>query len=414
MDSTTGPSPSRALARRIIEHVGGSGQPPEEGLHHFSVGLEPYLNTIDSEYLDDYIKDGGAAFKMVVGIYGGGKTHFLYSVRHRAWNRGYAVAYVSLKSSGECPFHALELVYKAIASSIVPPLADREREQGYPRGIGALLQAWYGQRYEAYRREGMSVDMTRERLRDDIQSLEIGPSISFCHAVRSALMALHNDRDEEFNVICQWLLGEGFDRRSHERYGIRQKIDRTTALTMIRSLGRAVRALDYKGLVILLDEAERIPSLGRRNREQHLSNLRELIDECSQSTFAGIMVFYAVPDENFLEGRTQIYEALVQRLSTVFNALNPTGVKILLEGGIEDHVAFLCQVGQRLAWIYATAFEVTFEPGDLNELITSIAEWAERVRYGDEGYKRLFVQKLIQSLGTLHREGRVPDIDELK
>ncbi len=413
MITTTTPSLSRTLARRIIEHLGSSGQPPEEGLHHFSVGLEPYLDVIDREYLRDYISDGGAAFKMVVGLYGGGKTHFLYSIRHLAWTREYTVAYVSLKSSGECPFHALELVYKAIAGSVVPPLAADEREHSSDRGIGSLLRAWYGQRYQAYVQEGMSVDMTHERLRDDIESLEIGPSISFGKAIRSALMALHNQSEEDFNNVCQWLLGEGFDRRIHPRYGIQQKIDRTSAMSMIRSLGRTVRDLGYTGLVILLDEAERVPSLSTRNREQHLSNLRELIDECSQLTFAGIMVFYAVPDENFLEGRTQVYEALNQRLITVFNMLNPTGVKILLEGTIEDHVAFLSQVGERLSWIYSTAYTHTFQSGDLDQMIRSIAAWAERVRYGDEGYKRFFVQKLIQSLGILHREGRIPDIEEL-
>ena len=40
------PSLSRILARKIIEQVGSSGQPPEEGLHHFSVGLESYLRVM--------------------------------------------------------------------------------------------------------------------------------------------------------------------------------------------------------------------------------------------------------------------------------------------------------------------------------------------------------------------------------
>ena len=42
--------------------------------------------------------------------------------------------------------------------------------------------------------------------------------------------------------------------------------------------------------------------------------------------------YSTVPDESFLEGRTNVYEALNQRLATVFeNELNPTGVKIDLE-----------------------------------------------------------------------------------
>ncbi len=413
MNAPTTPLPDKKLARQIIERVGSSGQPPEEGLNYFSVGLDPYLSIIDTEYLNDYIRDGGSAFKMVIGIYGGGKTHFLYSIRQLAWNRNYAVAYVSLKSSGECPFYALELVYKAIAHSVLPPLPIDERMNISHPGIGALLESWYGQQFAMYKQEGMSIEKTRERLDEKIRQIEIGPSISFGKAIRSALEAVHNGHKESFSNICQWLYGERYDRKIHTSYGIQQKIDRTTAMDMIRSLGQAVRALGYTGLVILLDEAEQVPSLSTKNREQHLSNLRELIDECSQSRFAGIMVFYAVPDENFLNGRTQVYEALNQRLSTVLRLSNPTGVKIMLEDMIKDHGEFLRQVGERLAWIYSLAFEHEFHPNDRDRLITLIAEWAERARYGDEGYKRLFVQKLIQGLGILHREGRIPDIDEL-
>ena len=50
--------------------------------------------------------------------------------------------------------------------------------------------------------------------------------------------------------------------------------------------------------------------------------VRELIDECGQTAMHGTIVFYAVPDENFLEGRTQVYEALRQRVATVFDAFN--------------------------------------------------------------------------------------------
>ena len=99
---------SPSIARNIIERVGSSGQPPEYGFQFFSSGLDPYLSAIDTEYLSSFIKDGGSVFKMVVGTYGGGKTHFLYCVRDIAWKHNFVVSYVSLKPE-ECPFHKLEL-----------------------------------------------------------------------------------------------------------------------------------------------------------------------------------------------------------------------------------------------------------------------------------------------------------------
>jgi len=72
-------------AKRIIEIVGSSGTPPEYGFQYFTSGLDIYLNTIEKEYLKEFIKGGGSAFKMVIGAYGEGKTHFLYSIRELAW-----------------------------------------------------------------------------------------------------------------------------------------------------------------------------------------------------------------------------------------------------------------------------------------------------------------------------------------
>src|SRR5204863_5649818 len=95
-----GLSPQRA--KRIIQQLGGSGQPPDYGVQYFSVGLDDYLNVIDEEYLSSYIRDGGSIFKLVEGIYGGGKTHFLYCVRDKGWAHGFVVSYISLKTGGEC------------------------------------------------------------------------------------------------------------------------------------------------------------------------------------------------------------------------------------------------------------------------------------------------------------------------
>jgi len=407
--ATTSLSPS--LARQIIQSLGGSGTPPEYGLEHFSVGLAPYLDVIDDEYLNGYIKDGGANFKMVIGIYGGGKTHFLYCLRDRAWQHGYAVSYVSLKSSGESPFYALELVYKAIVANIgATPHGDAQ--PNHERGIRAFLKNWYGERIAHYQRKGMSVDRSRQSVAEDIQQVE-SPNLSFRNAIRHALDAYHNDRQETFDTICQWLQGEGFDSKTLRTYGITQKIDRTTAFQMIRSLGQIIRALEYQGLVVLLDEAERIPSLSTRNREQHLSNLREIIDECGQSSFEGMLLVYAVPDENFLRGRTQIYEALTQRLNTVFSTLNPTGVKIMLERTVNDHISFLQTVGERLAEIYCVAYTTSLDSFLVKETVAMVAEWAEEQRFSDEGYKRLFVQNMIKALHYLRLQGKQPSIADL-
>jgi len=68
---------TKQVARQVIDRVGGPGQPPDYGFQYFSAGLGPYLGVIEAEYLHDFIREGGSSFKIVVGPYGGGKTHLL-------------------------------------------------------------------------------------------------------------------------------------------------------------------------------------------------------------------------------------------------------------------------------------------------------------------------------------------------
>jgi hypothetical protein len=401
------------VARRIIDTVGANGIPPQYGFQFFTAGLEPYLSVIEEEYLASFIKQGGSAFKMVVGVYGGGKTHFLYCVRDIAWNHNFAVSYVSL-SPGESPFHKLELVYSAIVRNIVAPLTADELLSGYEQGIGAFLRNRFGLKFQEFRSKGLSGDALREELLNELESIQGIESISFARAVKAAFRALLDRKEEDFTNICQWLSGEGYDRRTHGRYGIFQKIDKTTAFQMLRSLVQWVRQIGYSGLVILLDEAERVPSLSTKQREQHLSNLREIIDECGHTNFQGVMIFYAVPDENFLEGRTQIYEALRQRVATVFDSPNPSGVKIELERVVKEPISFLCEVGSKLARIYEIAYNYHFDNAACQQTIKLAAEAAYERRYGDIGYKRLFVQTLIRGFHFLRQKGAPPSAEDLQ
>lgn len=158
-------------ARRIIEIVGANGIPPEYGFQFFTAGLDPYLSVIEDEYLSSFIRQGGSAFKMVVGIYGGGKTHFLYYVRDFAWKHNFVVSYVSL-SPGESPFHRLELVYRAIVHGITPPLAPEELLSEYEQGIVSFLHAWFSQKYQEFRSKGLSGNTLREELLNDVERIQ--------------------------------------------------------------------------------------------------------------------------------------------------------------------------------------------------------------------------------------------------
>jgi hypothetical protein len=400
------------IARKIIETVGGRGTPPEYGYLSFTAGLDPYLKIVGEEYLASFIKQGGSCFKMVVGTYGGGKTHFLYCLRDIAWKNNFVVSYVGL-SPRESPFHQLDKVYQVLVKNMKAPLSPEELLSGKESGIVNFMRSWIGQKLQEYRSKGVTGEELSKKVHDEIEQIKGLESISFEKAVRNALAKLLDNKEDDFSTICQWLTGEGYDRKTHGHYGILQRIDKSTAFTMLRSFVQWLRKIGYSGLVILLDEGERVPSLSSKQKEEHMNNLRELIDECGHIEFQGVMMFYAVPDTTFLEGRTQIYQALNDRVRTIFDTVNPSGVQMELEKFISDPHSFLAEIGEKLRALYDKAYNCQLDNAQCQATIKIVAQAVYKRRSGDIGYKRLFVQKIIRAFHLLKQKKNTPTLKEL-
>jgi len=396
---------NKQIARKIIEAVGGTGNPPEYGFQFFTAGLDEYLDVIEKEYLNDYIKKGGSIFKLVIGIYGGGKTHFLYNIRELAWNHDYITSYIVLRPN-ETPFSRLELIYQALVGKLIYKQDPDQLLSGYEYGIEAVVRKWFHEMYSEYSAtmDENSVELELKRYATN----DLGPydSNSFKNAVKEAFLALLNDKHANFDLILQWLKGENLPPSEVRRFGIYEKIDKTNAFKMIRSLIKWIKQIGYTGIVVLLDEGEQAPSMSSRDKNLLLSNLRELIDVCAQTSFQNSMWFYAVPDESFLEGQTNIYVALKQRLSTIFDdKINPTGIKIYLEHISGETVNILKEIGEKLAKIYEIAYDYKFDESLLKKSIENVAIHSEDIMY-EIGVKRIFVQNVIKAFNILRKENR--------
>ncbi len=392
------------IARRIVETVGAYGTPPEYGFQFFTAGLDEYLRCIHEEYLKTYIKEeGGSVVKIVIGAYGGGKTHFLYSIRELAWQENFVVSYVAL-SPEESPFHRLETVYRAIVNNITYPLQPEELLKGVEKGIEAFLITWYEKQMDVFQNIGLKGEALEKEIEQYLESVQRNiENTNFAKAIATAFFALHSEDEKTFKHILQWFKVEGYDKGIYRPLGILTPIDRSNAFSMLRSLVQWVCNIGYSGLVILFDEAEQIPSLSTRQRELTLSNLRELIDACMYTSFRHVMIFYALPDERFFEGPSHIYEALKQRISSVFDFFNPSGVKIKLENTKGDPIVLLEEIGHKLKYIFETAYGVRF-PSQIENVIQIVAQEAYERRFGDIGYIRLFVQGIIKVFHLLRKK----------
>lgn len=382
----------------IINKLGSTGTPPEFGVEAFTIGLEKYLKVIDQEYLNGILKKYHlSSFKLVIGNYGGGKTHFLYSVRNLAFKNGFVVVYVALNST-ECPFDKLELVYKQIVSNIQIPVPSNIIMEPPITGIEAFIEHWHKNVKENINHV--------DAINDYLNLLKGVESISFLNAVKAAFFNVATDNFEEFQAVVQYLKGEDISKDVKARYRISERVDKSTAFRMIRSLIQWLHLIGYNGVIFLFDEAERgISMSSSKDKRKALDNLRQIVDECGNSRLPGAMFFYAIPDENLLlEGSGGVYEALKQRLRSAFSQINPLGVKINLEElGItpED---FLIQLGDKLVSIFQTAYSFKLEPEKTQSLIQHVTDESAKAFAYDISYRRLFVVSLIETLQRVRNE----------
>ncbi len=390
--SNGGVAMERELARAIISKLGSSGTPPEFGIEAFTVGLERFLRVVEEEYLDGILKFNLSSFKLVTGNYGGGKTHFLYSVRNLAFKHNYCVAYVSLNPT-ECPFDKLELVYKSVALNLTPPQPTNQIAPLGDKGVESVIRRWVA--------DWRQRESSFERLNQLLLGLPMTDSTSFFNAVRGAFLALAGEDWDGFSDVVQWLKGEEVTKETRARFKISERVDKASAFRMLRSLAQWVHGIGFRGLVLLFDEAERGLSISSsRDKRRALDNLRQLVDECGNSRLPGAMFFYALPDENLLlEGSGPTYEALKQRLRSALSETNPVGVKINLEELGMEPLHFLQQLGTRLKWIFETAYGVRV-PNAENQL-NLLAATVVRTVLLDVSYRRVFIVAAVELLHQL-------------
>jgi hypothetical protein len=399
--------PDRLLARRIIETLGQSGTPPPFGVSFYNVGNESLLSTLETHYLRSYLADGGAVFKLVLGDYGSGKSHFLYCVRDRAWQQRFAVSKVDL-SPRETPYNDQRSVYGAVTANI---LWHRPDDPSIPeRGLGRFLTGTlHTLIHEGGLNPGDPEAADLPEVRAFLDTLDRTPieNLSFHYAIRHYFQAVLRGDNAQIVALERWLHGEvaSLDEARQQRaLGVTERITKNNAFKMLRSLCQAVRAINYNGLVLLFDEGDRMLSVGGRAEREATDNLREVIDRCRED-LPGTMFMYAVP-HSFVHDVVPKYPALQQRIQSprFFSRINPFSAQINLDHLDLDDEDFLIQLGERLLTIFQVAYDVPMNSSIQSSNIHTLAAQAVQ-SFLSYHHRRLFVKTLVSEWFRQKEEG---------
>lgn len=385
-------------AQHIIRKLGESGIPPTRGLEAYTVGIDSLLGTLEEEYLRGYLRDGGSSFKLIVGEYGSGKSHFLYRLRDKAWENGYVVSRTEL-SPKECPYDNQLKVYQAVVGNLIFHEADPNAED--PQGIEAFLENHF---YHTLRTLGveqpltpMGIDLRAKLWLETVLRFKV-ESPSFRHAVYFYLHAVAEEDEAKKRLLGAWLRGESVTLRDVRDFSITEKPDRSIAFKMLRSLAQMIHELGYAGLVLLFDEGDRMVSIGSSRTEKvACDNLREVIDRCAGESLPSSLFVYAVPPY-FVTNIAPQYEALSQRISSKvkFSRKNPYSVQISLDHLDYPGEELLRLIGAKLVDVFETGYDIKFNREIQTANIAKLAESCGSLL--STSHRRHFVKSLIDIL----------------
>lgn len=282
-------------------HQTGAASP--KVAHLLKIGLTPFLGQFADYFLGP---DGiGKGFKLVLGMNGEGKTHLLYCLRELALEQGHAVAFLEPKTggSGDSPMDFA----RAILREIEPPEALDDDGDGELKLL-RLLRVAVDRKRAALVAKGLEPDKLLARWADGLRNRDLHP-----HGLAAALAdGVDAARREDAEA-----LREAVARVSFVEAKLTKKQAEIDGALFVRAIPLIVSLLDFRPLVVLVDEAETaVEKKGSARRREFLKFLRFLNDHVAHNTAerSSAIVVIACTDDFWPEQFNE-YDALKQRLA---------------------------------------------------------------------------------------------------
>jgi hypothetical protein len=267
------------LSRRDVNHVFEQlrkGLVPERGVDTFAVGIEKQRGEIRRQL--DLVAGGEGSIKFLRGGYGCGKTFMARLAILDAQAQGFATSFVVV-SDNDLRFHRFEEVYRKAVAELGTATCARG-------ALGDVLDRWIGRIEDSLVNAGADEkasdfdERVHERLNEELASLTGGKAPQDFVRVVQTIFELKQKGDlADAAALLSWLSGSGNVGAGVKKLaGIKGDIGSRDALAYLRGVLEMVKAAGYRGLVIVIDEAETILRMRTDSRHKSLNGLRQISD----------------------------------------------------------------------------------------------------------------------------------------
>lgn len=268
-----------SLPARDIEHIFEKlrgGVVPERGLEVYAVGIDAQLGELRRQL--EFVAGGEGGVKFLRGGYGCGKTFTARLAALEARREGFATSFVVV-SDNDLKFHRFDEVYAKVVTEL--------GTASCPRGaLGDILDRWIGRVEDALISAGADEDaedfdaQVSARLEQELAALTQGKAPADFVRVIQTIFSLKQEGDlVQAGALMSWLSGSTNVASSAKKLaGIKGDIGSTDALSYLRGIVEIVHAAGYRGLTIVIDEAETILRTRSDSRQKSLNGLRQICD----------------------------------------------------------------------------------------------------------------------------------------
>ena len=326
-----------------------AGLVPRVGLHLIQVGRKDEVAALLQDL--ERIEQGGAAFRVVVGRFGSGKSFFLNLVRTLALQKRLVVAQADFTMERRIRSTGGEA--RALFSELMRNLATKAKPEG--GALRNLCEGWISHIHHEVTHAGGGEEDVKRRIHEDLRGLQEHVGGYVFAQVLAKYYEGHATSNETLQAnALRWLRGEYATKtEAREALGVRQIIEDENFYDSLKLMAAFCAKAGYGGLLVGLDEmvvlSHRLPST--RARQANYEALLSIINDCYQGGATHIGFLMAGTDECLEDKRRGLhsYEALRSRLAenafTGGNVRDLSGPVIRLQNLTpEDLYVLLCNI----------------------------------------------------------------------
>ena len=288
-----------------------SGVTPKIGIQHIQVGRS---NEVKALYKDiERISQGGAAFRLIIGDYGSGKTFFLSVVRSIALEK--KLVTVNADLSPDRRVHASSGQARNLYSELMRNLATRNKPDG--NALPSVIERFVTQaRKEADEKNNDVSTVIHQKL---TSLSELVGGYDFAKVIDAYWSGYEQDNEELKSNAIRWLRAEYTTKTDARRdLDVRTIISDNSFYDALKLMSLFVRQAGYEGLLVNLDEMVNLYKLSSTQaRISNYEQILRILNDCLQGSAEYLGFLLGGTPEFLLDPRRGLYsyEALQSRLA---------------------------------------------------------------------------------------------------